>query len=306
MRKCIVILILITLFTACKKEEVLRDENAKLKVVATTSQVTDLLKQVAGDLIELDGLMGPGVDPHLYKASGGDVAKFSNADAIFYNGLHLEGKLEDIFETMKHQGKATISVAKAIDKQALISSTDFASNYDPHFWFNISNWRKSAQYVADQLSVLDAKNATLYNNNAQQYIKELEALEKRLHKKVNELPKGKRVLVTAHDAFAYLGKAYDFEVVSLQGLSTVAEAGVQDVQRLANIIINKKVKAIFIESSVPVRTVQALQAAVKAKGYEIIIGGTLFSDALGSSNAIEGTYIGMYTYNMETIVNALK
>lgn len=306
MKKIIVILIAVFVFTSCKREAEKRQANAKLKVVATTSQVTDLLKQLAGDLIELEGLMGAGVDPHLYKASEGDVTKFFNADVIFYSGLHLEGKLEDVFEKMHLQGKKTIAVAEAIDKSDLIASADFASSYDPHFWFNIEYWKKATKYVSEQLSTLDKKNAVHYKKNAQQYIDKLNLLEKTLLTQVVELSKEKRVLVTAHDAFAYLGKTYDFEVVSLQGLSTATEAGVQDVQRIANVIINKKVKAIFIESSVPVRTVEALQAAVKAKGHKVMIGGTLFSDALGDSNTVEGTYIGMYAYNMTTIVNALK
>lgn len=306
MRKLIAILVVVLTFTSCKREAEKRDENVKLNLVATTSQVTDLLKQVGGDLIGLEGLMGAGVDPHLYKASEGDVNKFSNADAIFYSGLHLEGKLEDIFKKMRQQGKKTIAVSEAINKSNLITSADFASSFDPHFWFNIHHWKQATKYVTEQLCLLDKKNAVQYEKNAQSYIERLNTLEKELLKQVNELPKEKRILVTAHDAFAYLGKAYSFEVVSLQGLSTVTEAGVQDVQRIANVIIEKKIKAIFIESSVPVRTVEALQAAVKAKGQEVIIGGTLFSDALGNPTTPEGTYLGMYRYNMETIVNALK
>lgn len=303
-----ILLLSVAIFTvvSCKKGERQKSEDSKLKVVATTSQVSDLLKVIAGDLIELEGLMGPGVDPHLYKASEGDVTKFFNADAIFYNGLHLEGKLEDVFEKMRHQGKKTIAVSEAIKKSNLISSEDFASSYDPHFWFNIKNWKEATSFIANQLSDLDAKNASSYNKNAKDYIEKLSVLESDLLTKVNLLPKEKRILVTAHDAFAYLGQAYDFEVVSLQGLSTATEAGVKDVQRIANVIIERNIKAIFIESSVPVRTVEALKAAVKAKGHEVEIGGTLFSDALGNPTSIEGTYIGMYTYNMNTIVEALK
>lgn len=305
MRNYIIILITLVFFS-CKKEEKKDRTNEKLRVVTTTSQVADLLKVLAGDKVVLEGLMGAGVDPHLYKASEGDVAKFYNADVIFYSGLHLEGKLEDVFEKMRHQGKKTIAVSDAISKSELISSADFTSSYDPHFWFSISKWKKATQYVADELSRLDAKNAITYAANAKIYIEKLTALEENNLAQLEELPKERRVLVTAHDAFAYFGKGYDFQVVSLQGLSTATEAGVQDVQRISDFIIKHNVKSIFIESSVPIRTVEALQAAVRAKGHQVIIGGTLYSDALGNSGTIEGTYIGMYEYNMKTIINALK
>ena len=305
MKNCIILLIALVAFS-CKKEEKKDRTNEKLRVVTTTSQVTDLVKELAGDKVVLEGLMGAGVDPHLYKASEGDVAKFYNADVIFYSGLHLEGKLEDVFEKMRHQGKKTIAVSDAIAKSELISSVDFASSYDPHFWFSISKWKKTTKYIADELSNLDAKNAVTYTANAKKYIEKLTALERNNLVELEVLSKERRVLVTAHDAFAYFGKEYDFQVVSLQGLSTATEAGVQDVQRISDFIIKHNVKSIFIESSVPIRTVEALQAAVRAKGHQVVIGGTLYSDALGNSGTTEGTYIGMYEYNMKTIVNALK
>jgi manganese/zinc/iron transport system substrate-binding protein len=301
------IIILAALFlVSCKKEVKTGVENRKLNVVATTSQVADLIEEIAGNAIVLEGLMGAGVDPHLYKASEGDVTKFYNADAIFYSGLHLEGKLEDVFEKMRHQGKVTIAVSDAISKTELISSADFASSYDPHFWFSITQWKKAAKYVAEELSKLDKKNALTYKENAKAYVEKLVQLELKNIVQLEELPVEKRILVTAHDAFAYFGKTYGFKVVSLQGLSTATEAGVQDVQRLSDFIIKHNIKAIFIESSVPVRTVEALQAAVNAKNHKVVIGGTLFSDALGNPNTIEGTYIGMYEYNMKTIINTLK
>ncbi len=305
MRNYVVILV-VMLLCSCKKEVGTDLKNRKLKVVATTSQVADLIKEVAGEYVDLERLMGAGVDPHLYKASEGDVAKFYNADVIFYSGLHLEGKLEDVFEKMRRQGKVTIAVSDAILKSDLISSADFASSFDPHFWFSIAYWKKTVVYVANQLSILDKKNALIYKTNAERYIEKLTRLELRNKVQLDELPKEKRILVTAHDAFAYFGKTYGFKVVSLQGLSTATEAGVQDVQRLSNFIIRHNVKAIFIESSVPVRTVEALQAAVNSKNHKVEIGGTLFSDALGNPNTKEGTYIGMYEFNMKTIINALK
>ncbi len=293
----------ITLFS-CKQET--KDKNEKLYVVTTTSMITDLVKNIGKDLIKVDGLMGSGVDPHLYKASEGDVSKLVNADVIIYNGLHLEGKLVEVFEKMKLQNRKAIAVGESLDKNTLIGSDYFASNYDPHIWFSVMNWKIVTQFVIDKLVEIDAKNASSYKNNGKIYLDKLSQLEKELQNTITSLPKEKRILVTAHDAFSYFGKAYDFNVVGLQGLSTATEAGVQDVQKLANFIIKNEVKAIFVETSVPKRTIKALQAAVKSKNHEVVIGGTLFSDALGNPDTNEGNYIGMFEYNVNTIVNALK
>jgi manganese/zinc/iron transport system substrate-binding protein len=302
MKKHFLLVSLIAVF-ACKSS---LKKNDKLQVVTTTTMITDLLHNIGGDKIDIQGLMGAGVDPHLYKASEGDVSKLFNADVIVYNGLHLEGKLEDVFEKMRYQNKKTIAVSDAIDKATLIGSEYFASNYDPHIWFDISNWELITQYITDQLCELDAKNADTYKENGANYLKNLASLKKIITEEVNSIPIEKRILVTAHDAFNYFGKEFQFNVVGLQGLSTATEAGVKDVQRMANFIQENEVKAIFVESSVPKRTVEALQEAVKAKGKEVVIGGTLFSDALGSSGTKEGTYIGMYKHNVKIIVSSLK
>ncbi|MEX6626560.1 metal ABC transporter solute-binding protein, Zn/Mn family [Tenacibaculum salmonis] len=302
--KKIMILLVVLIAVSCKTTE--KKQNGKLNVVTTTTMITDLVKNIGRDKIEINGLMGAGVDPHLYKASEGDVSKLFNADVVIYNGLHLEGKLEEVFEKMEHQNKKTIVVSDVIDKKNLIASELFASNYDPHIWFDITNWTKMTSYVADKLAQIDVKNASFYKENAKIYLEKLEVLNKQVATKINELPQEKRILVTAHDAFNYFGRQHKFNVVGLQGLSTATEAGVQDVQKLAKFIIDNKVKAIFVESSVPKRTIEALQAAVKSKNQEVVIGGTLYSDALGSTGTIEGTYIGMYNANVNTIVNALK
>lgn len=306
MTKKFIIVLLLAIVTFSCKNETTEQNNGKLKIVTTTTMITDMVKNIGGDYIEVQGLMGSGVDPHLYKASEGDVSKLFNANVIIYNGLHLEGKLEDIFEKMRKQQKKIIAVSDAVDKTALISSEYFASNYDPHIWFHIDYWKQSANYVIEELKKLDAKNATHYEANGKAYLEKLENLSKEINEAVASLPKEKRILVTAHDAFNYFGKLHDFQVVGLQGLSTATEAGVQDVQKLANFIIENNVKAIFVESSVPKRTIEALQAAVKSKGKEVAIGGTLYSDALGDAGTEEGTYVGMYKYNVKTIVNALK
>ena len=302
--KKIAFILTIVLLSSCKNTTK-EDPNQKLKVVTTTTMITDLVKNIGGDFVETQGLMGAGVDPHLYKASEGDVSKLFNADVIFYNGLHLEGKLVEVFEKME-ASKKTVALGEVLPKKELIGSDYFASNYDPHVWFNIQFFKQFATVVSQQLSEADPKNATHFAKNKKQYLLKLDALEKEIATTIATLPAEKRILVTAHDAFNYFGKSYGFQVVGLQGLSTATEAGVQDVQRLSSFIIENDVKAIFVESSVPKRTIEALQAAVISKGKEVTIGGSLYSDALGDTGTIEGTYLGMFTYNVTTIVNALK
>lgn len=289
---------------SCSPKE--KTKNDKLKIVTTTTMLTDLVKSIGGENVEVQGLMGAGVDPHLYKASEGDVQKLYNADIIIYSGLHLEGKLSEVLEKMEHQNKKIIVAADALPQNSLISSSNFASNYDPHIWFDTHNWIKITQYINDRLVSFYPKNKVIFQKNTKNYIIKLNELNANITEKINQLPKEKRILVTAHDAFNYFGKQHEFQVVGLQGLSTATEAGVKDVQKLANFIIKNNVKAIFVESSVPKRTIEALQASVKAKNHEVKIGGTLYSDALGSAGTPEGNYIGMYTYNVNTMVNALK
>jgi len=302
MKKLILLITITIAFFNCKNEE--KKDDGKLNIVTTTTMITDLVKNIGGDYITLNGLMGSGVDPHLYKASAGDVTKLQNADVIFYNGLHLEGKLVEVFEKMNT--KSPIPLANGLDKSGLIGSDYFASNYDPHVWFNIEYFMQFAKKVTIVLSEKDPKNAENFIKNEKLFIEKLGLLQAKVLETIETLPKEKRILVTAHDAFNYFGKNYGFNVVGLQGLSTATEAGVQDVQKLAAFIIENKVKAIFVESSVPKRTIEALQAAVKSKNHDVVIGGTLYSDALGNAGTVEGTYIGMFEYNVNTIVKALK
>lgn len=268
--------------------------------------ITDLVENIGGDKVEVQGLMGAGVDPHLYKASEGDVSKLANANMILYGGLHLEGKLVEVFEKMQRQNINTVAVADALDKKDLIGSTLFASNYDPYIWFDVNNWEKITLFVAEKLSIALPEHKAIFKANADAYLLKLKVLKQEIENEIATLPVEKRRLVTAHDAFSYFGRAYQFDVVGLQGLSTATEAGVQDVQKTAAYIINHKVKAVFIESSVPKRTVEALQSAVNSKNHNIVIGGTLFSDALGNPGTPEGTYIGMFKFNVHTIVSSLK
>ena len=293
---------IVLMLTSCGQD---KNQDNRIQIVTTTTMISDMVQFIGGDYAHVQGLMGSGVDPHLYKASEGDVSKLANADIIVYNGLHLEGKLEAIFNKMK-QRKNVVQISKAIDVGAFIPSENFGGNYDPHIWFHIDYWTACARYFTDQMCEFDPGHKAYYRENANIYVNKLKALKQENQKLIATLPKEKRILITAHDAFNYFGKLYDFQVVGLQGLSTATEAGVKDVQNLANFIIDNNVNAIFVETSVPKRTIEALQASVKSKGHEVKIGGELFSDALGSPNTPEGTYVGMYKHNVTTIVNALK
>ena len=304
MKKAIAILIAAITLTSCKNTS--EEKTEKLQVVTTTTMITDLVKNIGGDFIEVNGLMGAGVDPHLYKASEGDVTKLYKANIIFYNGLHLEGKLVEVFEKMESPTKTQVALGETLDTSGLIGSEYFASNFDPHVWFHIEYFKLFAKQVTATLSEKDPKNKINFIENERIYLNKLTALQTEIQTIIGTLPKEKRILVTAHDAFNYFGKGYGFEVVGLQGLSTATEAGVKDVQRLSNFIIEKKVKAIFVESSVPRKTIEALQEAVKARGFDVKIGGSLYSDALGNPGTEEGTYIGMFRYNVNTIVSELK
>ncbi|MGO3689547.1 MAG: metal ABC transporter solute-binding protein, Zn/Mn family [Psychroflexus halocasei] len=303
MRNTLLFIFCLSLFWSCQNSG--HQKSEKLNVVTTTTMITDLVKNIGRDSVQVQGLMGSGVDPHLYKASEGDVSKLTQADIVFYSGLHLEGKLVDVFEKMGRRGN-TIALAEILEEKDLISSTEFSGSYDPHIWFDISYWKRITKNLTNQLSKQDPESADYYKQNEKVYLKKLDALEKEAKEIISELPEEKRILVTAHDAFSYFGKAYGFNVIGLQGLSTATEAGVKDVRRLSKLIIDNEVKAIFIESSVPRRTIEALQESVKSKGFNVEIGGTLYSDALGNSGTEEGTYIGMFKYNVRTIIDALK
>ena len=303
MKKIGFIVLICAVFLSCNDS---KPKNKKFSIITTTSMITDLVQNIGGDKVNVEGLMGAGVDPHLYKASEGDVSRLFNADMIIYNGLHLEGKLVKVFENMERQNINTLAIADALDKKQLIGSALFASNYDPHIWFNVHYWKQITVYIARKLSEAQPEHKDYFTANAEKYVKELEQLQVELDAEIATLPVDKRRLVTAHDAFNYFGKAFQFDVVGLQGLSTATEAGVQDVQKTASYIIEHKVKAVFIESSVPRRTIEALEATVNSKNHDVVIGGTLFSDALGNPRTPEGTYIGMLKFNVHTIVEALK
>jgi manganese/zinc/iron transport system substrate-binding protein len=279
--------------------------NRTIQAVTTTGMVADVVKNVGGERLIVTALMGPGIDPHLYKASEGDVRAIERADVIFYNGLHLEAGLAGVLERMSDRG-AVIAVSDGVERSNLISPPEFEGAYDPHIWFDVSIWMKTVETVRDALIELDPNSAGLYRANAEEYLAELQDLHAYVQARAAELPQEKRILITAHDAFNYFGRAYGFQVRGLQGISTESEASTSDVQVLADYIVKNQVSAIFIETSVSQRTVRALQAAVQSRGFEVRIGGELFSDAMGDPGTVEGTYVGMVKHNIDTIVSALK
>lgn len=295
---------------ACSKDSKKDEGEASsggLKVVATTTMLTDLVKQIGGDHVDVEGLMGPGIDPHGYNATASDVSKMEKADIVAYHGLHLEGKMVDIFDEMNKKGRKTIALEDNYTEDDVMSGDATADvDIDPHTWFDVQLWKKAADQVTKKLSEYDADNADDYAANNEAYQKELDELEAYIKGRIEEVPEKSRYLVTAHDAFNYFGTAYGFDVVGLQGINTQTEAGTGDVSKLADFIVEKEIKAIFIESSVPTRTVESLQEAVKDRGFEVSIGGELYSDALGSKEDDADTYIKMYKANIDTIVDALK
>lgn len=274
-------------------------------VVTTIGMITDLVQQIGGERVVVTSLMGPGIDPHLYKASEGDVTRLAEADIVFYSGLNLEAAMGNVLERMQGRVK-TVAVTDRIDRSLLTRPAEFEGNYDPHVWFDVTMWMSAVEQIRDSLAELDPSSAALYQSNTRRYLSELDSLHSYVTQRAAEVPRDQRVLITAHDAFNYFGRAYGFEVRGLQGISTATEAGTGDVQALADFIASRQIRAIFVESSVPQRNVEAVQAAVRSRGFDVKIGGQLFSDAMGNPGTPEGTYIGMVRHNIDTIVSALK
>lgn len=297
-------LALLALVTGCNSI----DEKSKTdepKIVVTTGQIADVVDEVGGDYVQVEALMGPGVDPHLYKATQGDLAKLNNADMIFYNGLHLEGQMVDIFEQMGKQ-KTVTAISDGIEENDLLKDKKNPDLHDPHIWFDIELWKDVTKKVTATLIKEYPENEKKFKDNQNQYLKELEDLQQFSKEKIQEIPEKQRVLVTAHDAFNYFGKSQGFEVRGLQGLSTESEYGVKDVQDMVDFLVKNKIKAIFVESSVSDKAMTAIIDGAKKKGHDVVIGGELYSDAMGAKDTKEGTYTGMYQHNINTIVDALK
>lgn len=278
--------------------------NQQINVVATTGMVGDIVRVVGGDRVEVTTLMGPGIDPHTYKASEGDVERIGSADIVFYSGLHLEAKVAEVFEKMGDQ-IVTVPVAERIPIDRRIVVGTGVGAYDPHVWFDVELWSMAVEEVRDTFVRIDPEHAGAYDERADAYQARMAELDAYVAEQAARVPEEQRVLITAHDAFGYFARAYDFEVLGLQGISTATEAGAGDIQDLAGIIVERQIPAIFVETSVSPRTIQALQEAVQDRGYDVVVGGSLFSDAMGDPGTPEGTYLGMVRHNIDTIVGAL-
>lgn len=278
--------------------------SGKLRVVATTGMIGDLAARVGGERVEVAALMGPGVDPHLFKASESDVRRLAEADLILYNGLHLEGKMADVLVKMART-RPVVAVSETIPQELLREPPEFAGQYDPHVWFDVSLWARAVEPIAAELAAIDPSHAADYRRRADKARDELLALDRWAAERVASLPESRRVLVTAHDAFGYFGQRYGMRVVGLQGISTLSEAGVKDVERVVDAVVDARVPAIFVESSVPRRAIEAVVAACADRGFAVRIGGELYSDALGPQDGPAGSYDGMVRHNVDTIVRAL-
>ncbi len=276
----------------------------QVNVVTTVGMITDIVTNIGGERVAVTGLMGPGIDPHLYKASARDIIRMQEADVVFYGGLHLEGAMTGAFERLTGRVRG-VAVSEAIDPARLLGDLNNPSVHDPHVWFDVSLWMLAAERVGMVLAEVDPQHARGYRERTAVYLDRLRQLDAYVKARAGELAPVRRVLVTAHDAFRYFSRAYGFEVYGLQGISTVTEAGTSDLRALADFIAARRVPAVFVESSVPRRAVEALQAAVAARGFTVAIGGELLSDAMGDPGTPAGTYEGMVRHNIDTIVQAL-
>lgn len=299
-----VFILTIIVLSSCNQQA--KDRNGgKLRVVTTTGMIYDAVVNIAGDSVEAQALMGPGVDPHLYKATQGDLQRLTGADVVFYNGLHLEGKMGEVLEKLGRL-KTVVAVAHEIPETKLRQTPLFAGNYDPHIWFDVSLWKEAVKAVGKTLIETDSTNAAFYQKNLDAYLKELDALHNWVIEEIANIPANHRILITAHDAFGYFGDAYSIEVKGLQGVSTQSEFGLKDIAELVNLIVERQIKAVFIETSVSDRAINAVVDGCRQRGHDVVIGGKLYSDAMGEFGTEEGTYTGMVKANVNTIVSSLK
>ncbi|GHB21139.1 manganese transporter [Pseudovibrio japonicus] len=275
-----------------------------INTVATVGMVADAVRAVGGDNVTVEALMGTGIDPHSYRQTRSDVVKLGRADAIFANGLFLEAQMEDLLLKLQER-KPVFFVGESIDSAKLEGSTAYSGRYDPHVWMSPTLWKGAVDGVTEALVSIDPENEQEYRDNAAAYELEMEKLAEYGDTVLQTVPQEHRVLVTAHDAFTYLGRDFDLEVVGIQGISTNSEAGLQRIETLVDLLVDRKVTAVFVESSVSERNVRALVEGAAAKGHKVEVGGELFSDAMGQSDTYEGTYIGMIDHNMTSIARAL-
>jgi len=274
-------------------------------IVTTCGMVTDIVREVAGARAKVVGLMGEGVDPHLYKPTRDDVAQLLRADVVFYSGLMLEGRLGDTFLKLARRGTPVFAVTELLEEKFLLEPPEFQGHTDPHVWMDVRGWIEAVKVTARSLGEVDPRGQSTYDQNSQRLIVELEKLDSYARQAMATIPADRRVLITAHDAFNYFGRAYGIEVRGIQGISTESEAGVADINKLVDYLVEKKIPAIFVETSVSEKNIKALIEGANSRGHKVQIGGKLFSDAMGKPGTYEGTYIGMIDHNVTTVVRAL-
>ncbi len=291
------------LLPSCSEKPVAKD--GPYRVAATVGMIADIVREVAAPLAEVEAIIGEGVDPHLYKPTAADVKALQSADLVFYNGLLLEGKMTDVLVRLAGSGKRVHAVTEAVLEEPGYILADEEDHDDPHVWMDVKGWIAATTVVEKALATYDPENAATYATNANAYREQLAKLDDYARSSIASIPEAQRVLVTAHDAFQYLSRAYGIEVRGIQGMSTESEAGVKDIENLVAFLVERKIPAVFVESSVSDKNVKALLEGAAAKGHRVVIGGELFSDAMGPANTYEGTYVGMIDHNATTIARAL-
>lgn len=298
-------LVAVFMLVACSTNDLDKENisEEKFHIVTTISQIGEPLEVIGGDVIQVTSLMGPGVDPHLYVTTQSDINALQQADMIFYNGLNLEGNMGEVFENMK-KSKITMAIGETIPESELLNDEDGA--VDPHIWFNIDLWKKALQAAVEEMKKELPEHADVFEKNKDSYFQKLDDLKEEAMEKMEKIPAEQRVLVTAHDAFGYLGEMYDLEVVGLQGLSTEDEVGISDIQNTIDLLVERQIPAVFVESSVNQNSINAVIEGAEKAGLQVKLGGELFSDAMGKKGTEEGTYIGMYRHNINTIYEALQ
>ncbi len=280
-------------------------QSTPYRITTTTGMITDITKRVAGEHAQVTGLINSGVDPHLFQPTRDDIQRLTQSDIVFYTGLNLEGKMISTFERVANSGAVVVAVTQGLDEAALLAPEGYAGSHDPHVWMDPVAWCSAVDVVARTLSEHDPSHAQQYNENARALIEEINELHTRAQAAISTIPETKRVLVTAHDAFGYFGARYGFEVVGIQGISTESEAGVRDIERIVSLLVDQQIGAVFVETTVSDRNIKALIAGAESKGHEVKIGGSLYSDAMGTEGTYEGTYVGMIDHNITQIVRAL-
>ena len=276
----------------------------RLNVVATTGMIADAVERVGGELVDVRSLMGPGVDPHAYRQTRTDIVAMANADLVLWNGLYLEAQMEEFLLEIGQDG-AVVPVAEAVPENLLLGSEDYEGRFDPHLWMNPNLWSRVVVSIRDALIDVHPEGEAAFAANADAYLDDLTMLARYTTEVLSSVPVESRVVLSAHDAFNYFGNAYGFEVVGIQGISTESEAGLQRIAELVDMLVDRDIRAVFVETSVSDRNVRALIEGAAAEGHEVIIGGELFSDAMGEPGTYEGTYVGMIDHNATTIATAL-